>query len=1011
MKFPPRWLSAMGSLYLAAALLVVCIVALAAATLVESRLGAAQAHAWVYGAGWFAALLAVFGLNVAAAMAARLPWRKRHFGFVATHAGVLALLCGALATRQFGVEAQLSIFEGRAAHRAAREGDQGDLELGFQVRLIQFRRKLDPGAEMASHYSSLVDILDRAEPPNVIRQNVLIALNAPVDVVDPATKRTYRLFQSSFDGPWKPGQREFDELAEGDRRRDQVYLSRLSVNYDPGRGLKYLGSLLVVVGILVVYYLRRWFVPKTALSIVFVFCAIGASPAAEAPAKMDWSTWRRLPCLGAGRIVPLDTFARENVEAICGRTDPVLTLDGQPARRYSAAELIFLWMAEPARWETAAFLAADDPALRRDVLGLPLHDAQGNRLRYISPVEVENHVELGRRWAKLQARAEAEGEMFRLTPLDHAMKKLVEAYGRYRQLTFDPDASKEPPQRFYNRLRQASDAWRKLAVDLHAAKRISRDESVRQGMVDAGQALKQLMAQIHADDGFPREKLEPTVDAFCRASRRLASLLVESPDRPTAALAAELARQSVETHLAMYDNGRTLRLVPSLNSAALEENRLPGDDASPWLSFRALISGGDALLRDYPQPELLAVRAAWNDLKTAYARRSGDFAAAMDRWADALQNLARRIEPLRDKLSLQYRDEELIRRTAYPPVGATRAEVFYNRLDPFFWAWTISLAAVLCFLMDVGPWRKGFFWLGAAVLLVGQSFAALGLGLRGWILGLVPLTGMFETVVFVAFYSSLLGLWFSLLPLLRRKGWAIHCPATESVDSLTDQILQRRPFALAGALVGFAAMALAYYAPASVMHRNLGAVAPILRDNFWLAVHVATIMASYASAVIALVLGNIVLGYCLFGSYVERRPPEICRRLAGFIYAAIRITVLLLAAGTVLGALWADKAWGRYWGWDPKEVWALISLLVYLLILHIRHIGRAGDFGMAVAAVLGATSILFTWYGVNFVLGAGLHSYGSGAGGQWAVASAVAVNWLWLGAAAARKWRNESWET
>ena len=79
--------------------------------------------------------------------------------------------------------------------------------------------------------------------------------------------------------------------------------------------------------------------------------------------------------------------------------------------------------------------------------------------------------------------------------------------------------------------------------------------------------------------------------------------------------------------------------------------------------------------------------------------------------------------------------------------------------------------------------------------------------------------------------------------------------------------MQRRLFAVAGAIVSFTAAVLAYYAPATVMHRNIGAVTPILRDNFWLAVHVVTIMASYASAAIALILGNIALGYYLFGRY------------------------------------------------------------------------------------------------------------------------------------------------
>jgi ABC-type transport system involved in cytochrome c biogenesis permease subunit len=198
------------------------------------------------------------------------------------------------------------------------------------------------------------------------------------------------------------------------------------------------------------------------------------------------------------------------------------------------------------------------------------------------------------------------------------------------------------------------------------------------------------------------------------------------------------------------------------------------------------------------------------------------------------------------------------------------------------------------------------------------------------------------------------------------------------------------------------------------MHRGIGSAAPILRDNFWLAVHVVTIMTSYASAAIALILGNIALGYYLFGRYrstagadgqirsVGRRPPEACAVLAGFTYTAIQITVLLLTAGTILGALWADKAWGRFWGWDPKEVWALVSLLVYILILHARYVGWSGDFGMAVAAVLGATAVLFTYYGVNFLLNAGMHSYGSGSGGKWQVVSVVGLEWFFLAAAATR---------
>ena len=129
-------------------------------------------------------------------------------------------------------------------------------------------------------------------------------------------------------------------------------------------------------------------------------------------------------------------------------------------------------------------------------------------------------------------------------------------------------------------------------------------------------------------------------------------------------------------HLALYDNGETLRLVPALNAGALEENRTPGDDAAPWLSFQALMFGSPELLRSYPQFALKAVRTAFAEVKAAYLdRRAADrparFSAAMDRFAEAVRLLGQQIEPLRAKLPIEHRDQELIAATAYPPPGWT----------------------------------------------------------------------------------------------------------------------------------------------------------------------------------------------------------------------------------------------------------------------------------------------------------------------------------------------------
>ncbi len=307
--------------------------------------------------------------------------------------------------------------------------------------------------------------------------------------------------------------------------------------------------------------------------------------------------------------------------------------------------------------------------------------------------------------------------------------------------------------------------------------------------------------------------------------------------------------------------------------------------------------------------------------------------------------------------------------TAYPPPGATDAEVFYNRFDPFFWSWVVSLAATVCLLSAVGALRRSMFWLGVALLLVAQAFTAAGLGLRGYVTGLVPLTGMFETVVFVALYAALLGLWFALLPLCWSSGQTAVRPGG---SGRMDRVLQRRLFAVAGAMVSFLAAVLAYYAPSTVMHRNLGSVAPILRDNFWLAVHVVTIMAGYASAAIALILGNIALGYYLLGRYAApspslpqmpdtasggratRRPPEACATLAGFTYTAIQIAVLLLTAGTILGRALGRQGLGPLLGLGPEgslgpDLAAGVSgfspYAAYRLARRFRHghDGRAGS--------------------------------------------------------------------
>jgi len=91
---------------------------------------------------------------------------------------------------------------------------------------------------------------------------------------------------------------------------------------------------------------------------------------------------------------------------------------------------------------------------------------------------------------------------------------------------------------------------------------------------------------------------------------------------------------------------------------------------------------------------------------------------------------------------------------------------------------------------------------------------------------------------------------------------------------------------------------------------------------------------------------------------------------------------LLLAAGFVFGAVWANESWGRYWGWDPKETWSLITFFIYLAIIHARFAGWLHSFGLAASSVLGFLAVIMTYYGVNFILSTGMHAYGFADGGQ-----------------------------
>jgi ABC-type transport system involved in cytochrome c biogenesis permease subunit len=301
----------------------------------------------------------------------------------------------------------------------------------------------------------------------------------------------------------------------------------------------------------------------------------------------------------------------------------------------------------------------------------------------------------------------------------------------------------------------------------------------------------------------------------------------------------------------------------------------------------------------------------------------------------------------------------------YPSASDIRLEVFYNGFHPYRWAWIVYvLAAVLLGLQWILN-RAILYKMAWALVLTGFVLQIFAMAIRMQLMGRPPVTNMYETVVWVAFGTVLFAM-------------------------ILEYFYRWRFMLLAGSLVSAFCLVLANMAPA-VLDASLQPLEPVLRSNYWLTIHVMTITISYAAFFLAFALGDVGLIYFIRGE--QKYQAEIKAIVLG-IYRSLQIGVAFLAPGIILGGIWADYSWGRFWGWDPKETWALIALLGYIAVLHGRLAGLLKDFGMIASGILTFSLVIMAWYGVNFVLGAGLHSYGFGAGGVEYVSTFVAVHIL-----------------
>jgi cytochrome c-type biogenesis protein CcsB len=168
---------------------------------------------------------------------------------------------------------------------------------------------------------------------------------------------------------------------------------------------------------------------------------------------------------------------------------------------------------------------------------------------------------------------------------------------------------------------------------------------------------------------------------------------------------------------------------------------------------------------------------------------------------------------------------------------------------------------------------------------------------------------------------------------------------------------------------------------------EIGNLQPVL-NSYWLMIHVAIIVASYGPFALGMILGIVSLLLILFTTEKNKAKMELNIKEISYINEmALTIGLIMLTIGNFLGGQWANESWGRYWGWDPKETWALISIMVYAFVIHSRFVpALRGKWIFNLMSIFAFLSILFTYFGVNFHL-VGLHSYASG--------EAKSLSWIW----------------
>ena len=823
------------------------------------------------------------------------------------------------------------------------------------------------------------------------------------------------------------------------------------------------------------------------------------APASSAPSQpvthgesAAYEALGQLPTMHEGRVKPLDTVAREEIKQIYTReTIKFRDAEGKVIATWSPVAAFLDWSVRPKFWDDQPIIAVEYLPLKRKILAEDAHEAlEAVASKSTTPPATRTRLEALAHLAEVDAGEVRDAVRDSGLPEEDGKSLLALAArlgeetkwmtpGDLENARVTVDGKVVPFFTWLGTLSQKSGEVSESAMGakpklpdieekaLEVAMRIAHYRSIRDKAPEGQFALLVM----------PR----PANDAMLAFTAKAVELIRDKGQGREAGL-TPLEGEAAKT-LAKYFGDISVKdqAIPGTNAEFDARYKSWVADRSAWLPLNVVReSTVDELTRaGFPGDRIQAFRAAFDATEQEELLHPGQ---ADQKTAFALLDSAHTLGAI-------------VSPNGYPSVESMAREVRFNDFAPFLKAPLAYLAGLVLLILNLvasslgksmnlesslGKVSKGLYLAGIAGFAAGIALEVYGFYLRVRITGWAPVSNMYETVIWVALVASVLGLIYEL-------------------------VSRRTVVAIGASIVALLGTGLAATVP--LLDPTIGSLPPVLRSNYWLTIHVLTIVSSYAAFALAMGLGLVATttylvatykrsatfselitplavgipilgigtglamkadqihlgplwasygyyaawvvaaiggvfcgmsGFAILGEIVNRvflarqlrgtetlapdpsvyantshhdearalsmqRTASHIKPMANFIYRSMQVGILLVAAGTFLGGWWADVSWGRFWGWDPKEVWALITLLVYLMPLHGRFAGWVNTFWLVMSSVVCFLSVLMAWYGVNFVLGVGLHSYGfTNGGGQGSVA---VVTLVVLAFAAGTFWR------